>query len=55
MQPQNSFIDESVMKTAGEPIEYTPVFGRFTPGLVVREITQEEWDAAVLENAEVAD
>ena len=55
MQPQNSFIDESAMNTAGEPIEYTPVFGRFTPGLVVREITQEEWDAAVLENAEVAD
>lgn len=54
MRPSNSFIDESAMKQSGEPLDYQP-FTNFQPGLVVREITQEEWDAAVLENAEVAD
>ena len=54
MRPTNSFIDESAMKESGEPIEYTPAFGSFCPGLVVREITQEEWDEAVQENIKLA-
>ena len=48
MRPNNSFIDESVMNTAGEPIEYIPVFSRHVPGLVVKEISREEWDSAIL-------
>ena len=48
MKPSNSFIDESVMKTEGEPLEYIPVFSRHVPGLVVKEISREEWDSAII-------
>ena len=51
MKPQNSFIDERYMNPAGEPLPFT---GCFVPGLVVKEITQEEWDEAVVEHAEKA-
>lgn len=48
MRPNNSFIDESVMNTAGEPLEYAPLFGKHVLGLVVKEISREEWDSAII-------
>lgn len=47
MKPSNSFIDESAMKAEGEPLEYIPVFSRHVPGLIVKEISREEWDSAI--------
>lgn len=44
---RNSFIDESFMSPHGEPIEYTPSFGRNTPGIVVEKATEDEWNEAV--------
>lgn len=46
MSPTNSFIDESVMKPHGEPIEYTPLFTNVVEGLVAKEITLDEWKIA---------
>ena len=46
MKPVNNFIDESVMKAHGEPIEYVPVFVNRNEGLVVHEITLDEWKDA---------
>lgn len=48
MNPQNSFIDESIMSKSGEPLEFIPVFSRHCPGLIVKEATREEWDCAIL-------
>lgn len=47
-KPHNNFIDETAMSIAGEPLPYEPAFGRFVPGCVVKHITQEEWDEAVI-------
>lgn len=47
MRPQNSFIDERYMNPAGEPLPFT---NTFVPGLVVKNITQEEWDEAAIEH-----
>lgn len=47
MNVQNHFIDESVMSPSGEPLEYVPVFSRESPGLVVNDASQDEWDEAV--------
>lgn len=52
MKPNNSFIDESYMIPSGEPIPFT---GSFVPGLVVKEITQEEWDEAVIDHLKLVD
>ena len=47
MKPSNSFIDESVMRAEGEPLPYQ-MFTNNCDGLVVKEITREEWDSAIL-------
>lgn len=48
----NNFIDESAMKLSGEPLEFdkTPVKAVFctpTDGLVVEELTYEEYESVV--------
>ena len=46
MKPSNSFIDESVMRAEGEPLPYQ-MFTNNCDGLIVKEITREEYDEAV--------
>lgn len=51
------FIDESIISPRGVPLEYDgkPFDGSIAPsGLVVKEATQSEWDAAVAAEREAA-